>query len=75
VILIDHGKKYLGSTAALKIGQTLKSPWSLISSMGLVVPQFIRDWVYHQIGKHRYQWFGKRDVCMVPNKDLESRFL
>ena len=75
VVLIDHGKKYLGSTAALKIGQTLKFPWSLLASMGLIVPTFLRDWVYNQIGKHRYQWFGKRDVCMIPTENLRSRFL
>jgi predicted DCC family thiol-disulfide oxidoreductase YuxK len=75
VVLIDHGKKYLGSTAALKIGQTLKFPWSVLASLGLLVPKVVRDWVYNQIGKNRYQWFGKRDVCMVPTPDLKSRFL
>jgi predicted DCC family thiol-disulfide oxidoreductase YuxK len=74
VVLIDHGRKYLGSTAALKIGQTLKFPWSFLASLGLIVPTFVRDWVYNQIGKHRYQWFGKRDVCMVPTQELKSRF-
>lgn len=75
VVLISDGKRYLGSTAALKIGQTLKFPWSMLSSMGLIVPKFIRDWVYNQIGKHRYKWFGKREVCMIPTKNLKSRFL
>ena len=74
VILIDEGRIYLGSTAALKIGQTLKFPWSFLSSAGFIVPKFIRDWVYAQIAKHRYQWFGKRDVCMVSTKELQSRF-
>lgn len=75
VILIDNGKIFLGSTAALKIGQSLKFPWSLLSSAGFVVPKFIRDWVYAQIAKHRYQWFGKRDVCMVPTQELKARFI
>lgn len=75
VVFIDRGHMYLGSTAALKIGKTLKFPWSMISSVGLMVPKFIRDWVYNQIGKHRYQWFGKRDVCIVPTEKLRSRFL
>jgi predicted DCC family thiol-disulfide oxidoreductase YuxK len=74
VILIDHGEIYSGSTAALKIGKTLSVPWSLLAQIGLIVPRFIRDWVYDQIAKHRYQWFGKRDVCMVPTKELQSRF-
>ena len=31
VVLIEYGRIYLGSTAALKIGQTLKFPWSFVS--------------------------------------------
>jgi predicted DCC family thiol-disulfide oxidoreductase YuxK len=43
VILIDHRKAYFGSTAALKIGQQLKFPWSLFAYLGFIVPGFIRD--------------------------------
>ena len=75
VVYIENGKIYLGSTAALKIGRNLMFPWSLLSYAGFVVPKFIRDWVYNQIAKHRYQWFGKKDVCMVPTESLRARFL
>jgi predicted DCC family thiol-disulfide oxidoreductase YuxK len=75
VILIDHESIYLGSTAALKIGQQLRFPWSFFASIGLIVPKLIRDWVYKQIAMHRYQWFGKRDVCMIPTENLRARFL
>ena len=75
VVYIENGKVCLGSTAALKIGQNLTFPWSLLSSVGFVVPKFIRDWVYNQIAQHRYQWFGKNNVCMVPTESLRARFL
>ena len=75
IVLIDDGKIYLGSTAALKIGETLKFPWSFLSCMGFIVPKLIRDWVYNQIAVNRYQWFGKRDVCMIPTEKLKARFL
>lgn len=75
VVLIDQGKIYFGSTAALKIGQQLRFPWSLLSHMGFIVPKLIRDWVYNQIAVHRYEWFGRRDVCMVPTENLKARFL
>ena len=74
VVYIEKGDVHVGSTAALKIGQRLKFPWSVISSIGLLVPRRIRDWVYQQIGIHRYRWFGKRDVCMVPTAALRPRF-
>ena len=75
IVLIECGKVYLGSTAALKIGQQLRFPWSLLSYAGLLVPGFVRDWVYNRIAAHRYQWFGKRDVCMVPTENLKARFI
>jgi len=75
VVLIDHERIYLGSTAALKIGQTLKFPWSILSYAGFIVPQLIRDWVYNQIAVNRYQWFGKRDICMIPTESLKTKFL
>ena len=75
VVLIQQGNSYLGSTAALKIGQQLRFPWSFLSYAGFLVPRFIRDWVYRQIAIHRYQWFGKRDVCMAPTETLRARFL
>ena len=75
VVLIEHGNVYFGSTAALKIGQQLRSPWSFLSRVGWIVPRFIRVWVYSQIAINRYQWFGKRDICIVPNETLKARFL
>jgi len=75
IVLIDGGKIYLGSSAALKIGQTLKFPWSFLSYAGFIVPKLIRDWVYDQIAINRYRWFGKRDVCMIPTEKLKARFL
>ena len=75
VIFIDNGKIYLGSDAALKVGQGLKFPWSSLASLGHIVPKLIRDRMYAQIALHRYQWFGKRDVCMIPTQSLKARFL
>ena len=75
VILIENKKVYTGSNAALRIGQRLKFPWSFLATLGFVVPTVLRDWVYRQIAKHRYRWFGKRDVCMVPTGELRSRFM
>lgn len=75
IVLSDRGKIHLGATAALKIGQQLRFPWAFLSRLGLLVPESLRDWVYRQIAQHRYRWFGKRDVCMVPSETLRVRFL
>ena len=27
------------------------------------------------VARRRYQWFGRRDVCMIPTPELRRRFL
>ena len=62
------------STAALKIAHQLGFPQNLLGVF-FIVPRFIRDWIYEYIAKNRYKWFGKRDNCMVPTPDLQSKFI
>lgn len=74
VILIQNGKMYQRSEAALRVAKGLRFPLPL--SFGfIVVPAFIRDWVYDFVARNRYRWFGKKDVCMIPTPELRARFL
>ncbi len=69
----ENGISYK-STAALKIASKLGFPINLMSVF-LVVPTFIRNWVYDYIAKNRYKWYGKKDECMIPTPELKSKFL
>ena len=62
------------STAALKIASRIGFPQNLLSAF-LIVPAFIRNWVYDFIARNRYKWYGKKDECMIPTPDLKSKFL
>ncbi|MGB5419482.1 thiol-disulfide oxidoreductase DCC family protein [Algibacter sp.] len=62
------------STAALKIASQLSFPTNLIAIF-LIVPNFIRNWVYGYIAKNRYKWYGKKEACMIPTPELKSKFL
>lgn len=62
------------STAALKIAAKLSFPVKLMAIF-LVVPYFLRNWVYDIIAKSRYQWFGRKDHCMIPTKELQEKFM
>lgn len=62
------------STAALKIAKHLGFPRNLLSVF-IIIPPFIRNWVYDYIAKNRYKWYGKREECMIPTPELKSKFL
>ena len=73
-ILLHDDVLFMKSSAALKAAQILGWPWKFFYGF-MVVPRFIRDAVYDFIARNRYRWFGKKDACMIPTKELRQRFL
>ncbi|HEX8427270.1 thiol-disulfide oxidoreductase DCC family protein [Hymenobacter sp.] len=74
VILIENQQVYTHSTAALRIVRQLSGLWPWLYA-AIVVPRPLRDWAYRFVARHRYQWFGHRDACMLPTPALRQRFL
>lgn len=74
ILVYKDGKLYDQSSAALKIAAKLGALWPLMGVFW-IVPKFIRDGVYAFIARNRYKWFGKKDTCMIPERDVSYRFL
>ena len=74
IILIDGDKAYVKSTAALKVARHLGGAYPLLYGF-MIIPNFIRNWVYDYIAKNRYKWYGKKESCMIPTPALKSKFL
>jgi predicted DCC family thiol-disulfide oxidoreductase YuxK len=74
MILIMGEKHYIKSTAALTIAKSLSGAYPLLYGF-MIIPPFIRNWVYDFIARNRYKWFGKKDRCMIPTEGLKDKFL
>ena len=74
VALIEGGRLYTRSTAALRIARGLRFPWPLLYGL-IIVPRPLRDVIYDLIARYRYKWFGRRDSCMMPSAKVQGRFL
>jgi predicted DCC family thiol-disulfide oxidoreductase YuxK len=74
LVLVENGRVFMKSTAALRVVRGLSFPWPL-ASVFVAVPRPLRDWVYDIVARNRYRWFGRREVCMVPTPELRARFL
>jgi predicted DCC family thiol-disulfide oxidoreductase YuxK len=74
IVVVHRGRVRVKSAAALAIARGLRFPWPLLTVFWLV-PFPLRDLVYDWIARNRYRWFGKRDECWVPTKELRARFL
>lgn len=74
VVLVEDGRAFKRSAAALRVARGLGMPWKALYAF-VVVPRPIRDFCYDQFAKHRYRFFGKLDACMLPPPEARSRFL
>lgn len=74
VILIEHGKAYVESTAALRISRKLDGLWP-ICYLFILVPPFLRNIVYRLVAKNRYRLFGQKKICLLPTSSQQKRFL
>jgi len=75
VLLIADGMLFRKSRAGLQIAKRLDGAWSLLYYLCVWVPKFIADPVYDYIGNRRYQWFGKKAECWIPDDELRRRFI
>jgi len=74
IILIQNERHYIKSAAALRIAKELSGAYPLLFVF-MIIPPFLRNWVYDYIARNRYKWYGKRESCMIPTQELKDKFL
>jgi predicted DCC family thiol-disulfide oxidoreductase YuxK len=75
IYFLKKGKLYQRSTAILQVVKELSKFYSVLSSIAMLVPEFIRDSVYSFISKNRYLLFGKKDTCRMPTLEERNQFI
>jgi predicted DCC family thiol-disulfide oxidoreductase YuxK len=74
IALVQDGKAYVESAAVLRIAKGLDGLWPAVFSL-VLLPKALRNRAYRYFASHRYEWFGKAEVCRVPTADVLQRFL
>ena len=75
LVLIENGKAFTKSSAALRIAKKLDGLWHLLF-LFILVPRKIRDGVYDYVAKNRYDGLAKKKMaCMLPPPDIRKRFI
>ena len=74
MILVEDGRAYARSSAALRIAWWLGRWWSLLTIL-FAIPPFLRDEAYRLLAGNRYRWFGRMESCRVPTPEVRERFV
>ncbi len=73
-ILYENGEIYTKSTGVLHVIKHFKNYYRFFYFF-IVIPPFIRDYLYNFVARNRYRFFGKKDACMIPTPELKARFI
>ncbi|AXG07010.1 thiol-disulfide oxidoreductase DCC family protein [Haloplanus rubicundus] len=74
VVLVEGDRVYTKSAAAIRVAELLGWPYRA-AAVARLLPRRLRDAAYDVIAANRYDWFGRREQCMVPSEDVSDRFL
>ena len=74
VVLVEGDRAYTKSAAVVRVAELLGWPYRLLR-VARLLPRRLRDAGYDVVAANRYDWFGRRERCMVPDDDVRARFL
>jgi predicted DCC family thiol-disulfide oxidoreductase YuxK len=74
VVLVEGDRAYTKSAAAIRVAELLGWPYRA-AAVARILPRRLRDAAYDVVAANRYDWFGRKEQCMVPNEDVSDRFL
>ena len=73
-VLVEGNQLYAKSDAAIRVGKLLGWPYRA-ACVGRLLPSGVRDLLYDVVADNRYDWFGRKDQCVIPDEDVSDRFL
>lgn len=74
IILIKDHSAYIKSCAALRLTPFMRAPFSF-AIIFVIIPPFIRNWVYDFIARRRKNIFGRVESCALLAHEDRKRFL
>lgn len=63
------------SDAVIVVLAELGGGWGMLAALLRLGPRLVRDWGYRFVARHRYQMFGKYEVCFLPEEKYREKFL
>jgi len=73
-VLVEGEHLYTKSDAAIRVAELLGWPYRA-ARVGRLILNGLRDFMYDIVADNRYDWFGQKDQCMIPDEDVSDRVL
>lgn len=68
------GRVYGSMEGMIQAGRRMGGLAKIIEICALL-PKAWQDWIYQKIARNRIRWFGRADMCAVPDAKLRARLI
>jgi len=72
-LALVEGRALTASDAVIAVGKRLEGPWKPLAHMAGMLPRPLREGLYSIVAKNRKAWFGREDLCALPDERLRQR--
>ena len=73
-LFIDQGVAHADFDGVVYAGRYFGG-WGRITTLLLVFPKPVRDWLYIRLARNRYTLFGKKEMCALPDPAFQKRLI
>lgn len=73
-LYLDQGRATGSLDAVIAVGQRLGGVWHVLRLLR-VIPGRLRDRAYRAVARNRYRWFGRADLCSLPDPEVRKRLM
>lgn len=73
-LIIDGAGTHQGLEALMVAAKHLGGVWRALAVLR-AVPKPLRDWAYYNVARNRYRFFGRTDLCALPDPEVRRRLI
>lgn len=73
-LYIVDGQAFTGMDAMIRAGRRTGGAGWLLQPLRLL-PRPVQGWLYHRLARNRYRLFGRKDMCEIPDLELQRRLI
>ena len=74
MLVVVDGQTYQRLDAFAAAMRALPGGWPLLGICRFL-PARVKNLLYHAVARNRYRLFGRNSTCLVPDADLQARFV
>lgn len=73
-LFLENGQVWRDFDALIRVGER-SGGWGRLLSLLRLLPRLVRNWLYLRLARNRYRWFGRGDMCAIPDPAFQARLL